>query len=85
MILLIIIYDQKSMDGLLGKESPVPFGGIILAATWGVFHFVSRGVGLEIWNGISTMIFSVLSGVMYLNLQKKYLWSYLFIAVGYLL
>ena len=85
MILLIIIYDQKSMDGLLGKESPVPFDGIILAATWGVFHFVSRGVGLEIWNGISTMIFSVLSGMMYLNLQKKYLWSYLFIAVGYLL
>lgn len=66
-------------------ESPVPFGGIILAVTWGVFHFVSRGVGLEIWNGISTMIFSVLSGMMYLNLQKKHLWNYLFIAVGYLL
>ena len=49
------------------------------------FHFVSRGVGLEIWNGISTMIFSVLSGVMYLRLNRKCLYSYLFIAIGYLL
>ena len=51
----------------------------------GAFHFVSRGVGLEIWNGISTMMFSVLSGVMYLRLNRKYLYSYLFIAIGYLL
>lgn len=48
-------------------------------------YFVSRGVGLEIWNGISTMIFSVLSGVMYLRLNRKCLYSYLFIAIGYLL
>ena len=41
----------------------------------GAFHFVSRGVGLEIWNGISTMIFSVLSGVMYLRLNRKCLYS----------
>lgn len=85
LILLIIIYGQKAIETLLKKESLIPFGGIILAVTWGAFHFVSRGVGLEIWNGISTMIFSVLSGVMYLRLNKKCLYSYLFIAIGYLL
>ena len=55
----------------LKKESPIPFGGIILAMTWGMFHFVSRGVGIEIWNGISTMIFSVLSGEIYLKLNRR--------------
>ena len=85
LVLLIIIYGQKAFETLLEKESLIPFGGIILAVTWGAFHFVSRGVGLEIWNGISTMIFSVLSGVMYLRLNKKCLYSYLFIAIGYLL
>lgn len=85
LVLLIIIYGQKALETLLKKESPIPFGGIILAVTWGAFHFVSRGVGIEIWNGISTMIFSVLSGVMYLRLNKKCLCSYLFITIGYLL
>ena len=85
LVTLIIMYGQKAIETLLKKESPIPFGGIILAVTWGAFHFVSRGAGLEIWNGISTMIFSVLSGVMYLRLNRKCLYSYLFIAVGYLL
>ena len=85
LVVLIIIYGQKAIETLLKKESLIPFGGIILAVTWGAFHFVSRGVGLEIWNGISTMIFSVLSGVMYLRLNRKWLYSYLFIAIGYLL
>ena len=85
LVILIIIYGQKAMETLLKKRSPIPFGGIILAVTWVAFHFVSRGVGLEIWNGISTMIFSVLSGVMYLRLNRKCLYSYFFIAIGYLL
>ena len=85
LVLLIIIFGQKAIETLLKKESPIPFGSIILAMTWGAFHFISRGVGLEIWNGISTMIFSVLSGVMYLRLNRKCLYSYLFIAMGYLL
>ena len=85
LVILIIIYGQKAIETLLKKESPIPFGGIILAMTWGAIHFVSRGVGLEIWNGISTMMFSVLSGVMYLRLNRQCLYSYLFIAIGYLL
>ena len=85
LVMLIIIYGQTAIETLLKKEILIPFGGIILAMTWGAMHFVSRGVGLEIWNGISTMMFSVLSGVMYLRLNRKYLYSYLFIAIGYLL
>lgn len=85
LVILIIIYGQKAIETLLKKESTIPFGGIILAMTWGGFHFVSRGAGIEIWNGISTMIFSVLSGVMYLRLDRQYLYSYVFVTIGYLL
>jgi len=42
LVTLIIIYGQKAVETLLKKESPIPFGGIILAVTWGAFHFVSR-------------------------------------------
>lgn len=85
LVTLIIIYGQKAVETFLKKESSIPFGGIILAMTWGIFHFISRGVGIEIWNGISTMILSVLSGEIYLKLNRKWLHSYLFIAMGYLL
>ena len=85
LVILIIIYGQKSVETFIKKESSIPFGGIILAMTWGIFHFVSRGVGIEIWNGISTIIFSVLSGLIYIKLNRNWLYSYLFIAMGYLL
>lgn len=85
LVTLIITYGQKAVETFLKKESSVPFGGIILAVTWGIFHFVSRGVGIEIWNGISSMIFSVLCGVMYIKLNRRWLYSYLFIVTGYLL
>ena len=85
LVILIIIYGQKAVETFIKKENSIPFGGIILAMTWGIFHFVSRGVGIEIWNGISTIIFSVLSGLIYIKLNRNWLYSYLFIAMGYLL
>lgn len=84
-VLLIIVFGQKAFELRIGKESNIPFGGIVLAFTWGIFHFVSRGVGIEIWNGISCVIFSLLSGLMYLNLDRSIKLSYVFIAIGYLL
>ena len=84
-VLLIIIYGQKAFESLLKKETAIPLGGIVLAMTWGIFHFVSRGVGIEVWNGVSCIIFSILSGIMYLKLDRNYLYSHLFIAIGYLL
>ena len=83
-IFLIIIYGQKAFETLLKKNSQIPFGGLLLAFTWGVVHFISRGT-IDYWNGISCMIFSILSGIMYLKLKRKISYSYAFIALGYLL
>ncbi len=38
LVVLIIIYGQKAIETLLKKESLIPFGGIILAMTWGAIH-----------------------------------------------
>lgn len=84
-VLLIVIYGQKAFEVRGKKESSFPFGGIVLAVTWGIFHFVSRGVGIEVWNGISCIVFSILSGIMYLKLDRNFVYSYIFIAIGYLL
>ncbi len=56
LVILIILYGQKAIETLLRKESSYPFGGMILAVTWGAFHFVSRGSGFEIWNGIGYLL-----------------------------
>ena len=39
LVVLIIIYGQKALETLLKKEILIPFGGIILAMTWGGFSF----------------------------------------------
>ncbi|MBC5581711.1 hypothetical protein H8S23_09345 [Anaerofilum sp. BX8] len=85
LVCLILFYGQKAFEVKLGRESGFPFGGLVLAASWGAFHFISRGVGLEIWNGVSCMIFSLLAGVIYLKMGKRFFPAYLLIAVGYLL
>lgn len=85
LVLMVIVYGQKAFEVLYQKTTNIPFGGIVLAFTWGAFHFVSRGVGLEIWNGISCMIFSLLAGTMYVRLKKQLGYSYLLISIGYLL
>ncbi|MPM75807.1 NAD(P)H-hydrate epimerase [bioreactor metagenome] len=80
---LIIVYGQKAFETLIRKSSEIPFGGVVLALTWGAVHFFSRGI--DIWNGVSCMIVSILSGIMYLRLKKNLGYSYIFIALGYLL
>ena len=43
LVILIIIYGQKAIETLLKKESPIPFGGIVLAMTWGAYHWKPIG------------------------------------------
>lgn len=45
--------------------------------TWGIFHFVSRGVGIEIWNGTEDgyiVIFLLLWAICYKSEYKEALW-----------
>lgn len=85
LVCLILLWGQKAFEVKLGRQSGFPFGGLVLAASWGAFHFISRGVGLELWNGVSCMIFSLLAGVIYVRMKKRFFYAYALIAVGYLL
>ena len=85
LVCLILLWGQKAFEVKLGRQSGFPFGGLVLAASWGAFHFISRGVGLELWNGVSCMIFSLLAGVVYVRMKKRFFYAYALIAVGYLL
>lgn len=76
LVILIIIYGQKAIETLLKKESPIPFGGIILPMTWGAIHFVSRGVGPIVTTGNELVKQQIADFSKQLNLEELY--SYIF-------
>lgn len=75
LILLMIAYGQKAFE-LWFHHSKVPWGGILLAITWGLIHILTQGSA----TGLYTVIQSLLYGSIYLLLQKDFKRSYLVIA-----
>ena len=57
LVILIIIYGQKAIETLLKKESPIPFGGIILAMTWGAVHCTSGSLMMYWFYSINGNLF----------------------------
>ncbi len=54
---LIIVYGQKAFE-LWFKNNKIPYGGIILAATWGVAHIFTKG-------SLTVGLLSALAGFLY--------------------
>ena len=77
---LIIIFGQKFGEGLTQKEN-IPWGGILLAITWGAVHIWTQ----DLATGIESIFFSILFGIIYLLMKKDIRWSYLFNACIFLL
>lgn len=59
----------------------IPSGGLFLALTWGGIHILLQGVS----GGLFTMFFAILAGIIYLICEKDFRWSYLFIAIAFIL
>lgn len=78
--LLIVIFGQKYGEEVFHK-SGIPYGGIVLALTWGMIHIGTQGL----MAGIETIIFSVFFGIIYLLLNRNVKWSYFFLALIFLL
>lgn len=81
-VLLIIIFGQKFVEEILKKKSKIPWGGVILGCTWGAVHILTQG---SIETGISVMMFSLIFGEIYLLLNRNTKWSYLAVAVAFML
>lgn len=68
LISLIIIFGQKACEKWFGNGK-VPYGGIVLALTWGLMHIVSKG---SIWVGLLSAFGGFLYGSAYLVVGKDY-------------
>lgn len=65
LVTLILIFGQKAFEKWFNKVN-IPYGGIILALTWGVAHFFTKNIS----TGIITIISSLAFGSVYLLVNR---------------
>lgn len=63
---LIIVYGQKAFE-LWFKKKNIPYGGIILALTWGLAHIFTKG---SILNGLLSALGGFTYGIVYLLVNR---------------
>lgn len=80
LVFLIVAFGQRFAEGLLKRESRIPWGGLLLCATWGAIHILSKG---SIATGIGVMAFSLAYGIMYLLLARNTKYTYIAIAIAF--
>lgn len=80
LILLTIAFGQKFGETLLKKGS-LPYGGIFLALTWGLIHILLQGTQ----TGVYAFFMSILYGTVYILLKKNIRYSYIMIAIIFIL
>lgn len=68
LISLVIVFAQTACEKWFRNEK-IPYGGIILACTWGLAHIVSKG---SLWVGILAAFGGFLFGTAYLFVNKDY-------------
>lgn len=68
LISLIVIFGQKACEKWF-KNERIPYGGIILALSWGLMHIVSKG---SIAVGLLSALGGFLYGAAYLVVGKDY-------------
>lgn len=81
LIVLVIAFGQKFFESQFGLSERFPSGGLLLAITWGLIHFLLQGVS----GGLYTIFFSVVAGCIYLLCQKDIRRTYLFVAIAFIL
>ena len=65
LVTLILVFSQKAFDEWV-KNPYIPYGGIIVALTWGVGHFFTK----DITTGIITMLSGLAFGSVYLLVNR---------------
>ncbi|MEK3878329.1 hypothetical protein [Paenibacillus sp. FSL M7-0420] len=80
LILLTIAFGQKFGETLF-KRDGLPYGGTFLALTWGLIHILLQGSP----TGAYAFFMSLLYGTIYIMLRKNVRYSYVLIAVVFIL
>lgn len=81
LIMLIVAHGQKAFENWFSHIKIIPFGGIILAITWGLIHIFTQGAS----TGIYAVIQALLFGSIYMVLNKVYKISYVAITLMFML
>lgn len=81
LVMLIIAHGQEAMENRFYNTRYIPFGGIFLAATWGLVHILTQGISTGIFSVIQAMLF----GSVYVILNKNHKISYVAIALMFML
>lgn len=68
LVFLIMTFGQEFFEKLLNKDANIPYGGILLACTWGLVHTLTQS---DISTGLVVMVFSIIYGFIYLLLNKN--------------
>ena len=81
LVLLIIIFGQMAFEKWFNNNK-VPFGGILVALTWGLGHWLSKG---SFFAGIYTAIGGFVFGAAYLLTNRNVKLSYILLCIMFIL
>ena len=81
MVLLIIVFGQCAFEKWF-KNDKIPYGGILVAFTWGLGHWFTKG---SLGTGIYTAIGGFVFGSVYLLTRRNIKLSYLFLCIMFIL
>jgi hypothetical protein len=81
MVLLIIVFGQYAFEKWF-KNDKIPYGGILVALTWGLGHWFTKG---SLATGIYTAVGGFVFGSAYLLTKRNIKLSYLFLCIMFIL
>lgn len=81
LFLLILVFGQRAFELWFKKEN-VPYGGIVVAATWGLVHILSKG---SVTVGLLSALAGFSFGVVYLLLNRDIKKAYVVLLIMFII
>ena len=81
LFMLIIVFGQKACELWFKKEN-IPYGGIVVALTWGLAHWVTKG---NFFVGVLAAAGGFCFGLVYLLLNRNIKYTYLTLCIMFIL
>ncbi len=81
LVLLIIVFGQMAFEKWTGNNS-IPFGGILVALTWGLGHWLTKG---SLGTGLYTAFGGFVFGSAYVLTNRNLKLSYLLLCIMFIL
>ena len=81
LVLLIIIFGQTAFEKWFNNNK-IPFGGILVALTWGIGHWYTKG---SLGKGLYTAVGGFVFGGVYLLTNRNVKLSYILLCIMFIL